>query len=193
MVEARISPKRERPEIEETPVRGVTNIAGAGSGVAVGAARAENPRSTLMEYAQPLIDGTTSCIRKPAVQAKNFKLKPSYVSMIQNSVQFHGLLIEDPNLHIAYFLDICDMFKVNGVPDDAIRLRLFLFSLKDRVREWLNSLSVGSISDWTILTQKFLTKYFPLLKLLNCVMILLTLCNMTRNLCTKHKRDTRIC
>ena len=85
------------------------------------------------------------------------------------------------------------MFRVNDVPDDAIRLRLFLFSLKDRVREWLNSLSVWSISDWTILTQKFLTKYFPLLKLLNCVIILLTLCNMIRNLCTKHGRDTRIC
>ena len=60
--------------------------------------------------------------------------------MIQNSVQFHGLPTEDPNLYIAYFLEICDMFKVDGVPDDAIRLRLFLFSLKDRAREWLNSL-----------------------------------------------------
>ena len=67
--------------------------------------------------------------------------------MIQNSVQFHGLPSEDPNLHIAYFLDICDMFRVNDVSDDAVRLRLFLFSLKDRVREWLNSLSAGSISD----------------------------------------------
>ena len=63
------------------------------------------------------------------------------------------------------------MFRVNDVPDDAIRLRLFLFSLKDRAREWLNSLLVGSISDWATLAQKFLAKYFPLLKLLNCVMI----------------------
>ena len=55
--------------------------------------------------------------------------------MIQNLVQFHGLPSEDPNLHIAYFLDIYDMFKVNGVPDDAIRLRLFSFSLKDLARE----------------------------------------------------------
>ena len=94
-----------------------------------------------MEYAQPSIDGTASCIRKPAVQAKN------YVNMIQNSVQFDGLPNEDPNLHIAYFLDICDMFRVNGVPDDAIRLRLFSFSLKDRAKEWLNSLPAGSISD----------------------------------------------
>ena len=51
----------------------------------------------------------------------------SYVQMIQNLVQFHGMLNEDPNLHIAIFLEICDMFRVNGIFDDAIRLRLFLF------------------------------------------------------------------
>ena len=73
-----------------------------------------------MEYAQPSIDGTTSCIRKPPIQANNFELKPSYVSMIQNSVQFHGLPSEYLNLHIAYFLDICDMFRDNGAPDNAI-------------------------------------------------------------------------
>ena len=83
-----------------------------------------------MEYAQPSIDGTASCIRKPAVLANNFELKPSYVNMIQNSIQFHGLPNEDPNLHIAYFLDICDMFRVKDVLDDAIRLRLFPFFSK---------------------------------------------------------------
>ena len=83
--------------------------------------------------------------RKPPIQANNFELKPSYVNMIQNSVQFHGLPREDLNLHIAYFLDICDMFRVNDVSDDAIKLRLFIFSLKDRAREWLNSLPARSI------------------------------------------------
>ena len=56
------------------------------------------------------------------------------------------------------------MFRVNGVPNDAIRLRLFPFSLKDRAKEWLNSLPSGSISDWATLAQKFLAKYFPLAK-----------------------------
>ena len=86
--------------------------------------------SSFLTNFEPSIDGTASCIRKPTVQANNFELKPSYVNMIQNLVQFHGLPSENPNLHIAYFLDICDMFRVNDVPDDAIRLRLFPFSLK---------------------------------------------------------------
>ena len=70
----------------------------------VGAVGVENPRRTLMEYAQPSIEGTASCIRKLAVHTNQFELKPSYVNMIQNLVQFHGLPSEDPNLHIAIFL-----------------------------------------------------------------------------------------
>ena len=145
LVEKKVSPKKERLTMEETQVLRAANIAGAGNGATVGAAVVENRRRTLMEYAQPSIEGTASCIRKPAVHANQFELKPSYVNMIKNSVQFHGLPSEDPNLHIAYFLEICDMFRVNDISDNAIRLRLFPFSLKDRAREWLNSLPVGSI------------------------------------------------
>ena len=65
-------------------------------------------------------------------------------------------------IYTAYFLDICDMFRVNGVRDDAIRLRLFSFSLKDKAREWFNCLPARSITNWAILPQKFHAKYFPL-------------------------------
>ncbi|KAL5574309.1 hypothetical protein UlMin_023906 [Ulmus minor] len=57
--------------------------------------------------------------------------------MIQNSVQFGGLANDDPNLHIANFLEICDTFKHNGATDDAIRLRLFPFSLNSKAKESL--------------------------------------------------------
>ena len=42
----------------------------------VGAVGVENPRRTLMEYAQPSIEGTASCIRRPEIQANRFELKP---------------------------------------------------------------------------------------------------------------------
>ena len=74
--------------MDKTPALGAANMAGVGNGAAVGAVGAQNNRRTLMEYAQLSIDGTASCIRKPILQANNFKLKHSYVSMIQNSVQF---------------------------------------------------------------------------------------------------------
>ena len=95
LIEARVSPKIERPIMEETPVIRAANMAGASNGVAVGVVGIQNERRTLMEYAQPSIDGTASCIRKPLVQANNFELKPFYVNMIQNSIQFHRLPSED--------------------------------------------------------------------------------------------------
>ncbi|KAL0412135.1 UNVERIFIED_CONTAM: hypothetical protein Slati_3803200 [Sesamum latifolium] len=49
----------------------------------------------------------------------------------------------------------------NGVSNDAVRLRIFLFSLCDTAKDWLQSLPTGSITTWAVLTQKFLAKYFP--------------------------------
>ena len=59
------------------------------------------------------------------------------------------------------FLEICDTFKHNGASDDAIRLRLFPFSLRDKAMGWLNALPTRSITTWDDLAQKFLAKFFP--------------------------------
>ena len=79
---------------------------GVGVGVGVGASAIKNAPRILMDYAQPSLSRTESCIRRPAIESTTFELKPSYVTMIQNSVQFHGLPSKDPNLHIANFLEI---------------------------------------------------------------------------------------
>lgn len=109
----------------------------------------------------PSVIGNSSSIRRPAIQANNFEIKPAIIQMIQHSVQFSGLPNDDLNTHIANFLEICDTFKQNGVSDDAIRLRLFPFSLRDKAKVWLNSLPPGTITTWDGLAQKFLAKFFP--------------------------------
>ncbi|KAL5563299.1 hypothetical protein UlMin_033046 [Ulmus minor] len=100
-------------------------------------------------------------IQRPPIQANNFEIKPAIIQMIQNLVQFGGLANDDPNLHIVNFLEICDTFKHNGVTDDAIRLRLFPFSLNSKAKAWLTSLPLGTITTWEGLVKSFLTKYFP--------------------------------
>ncbi|KAL5574622.1 hypothetical protein UlMin_016321 [Ulmus minor] len=62
--------------------------------------------------------------------------------MVQSN-QFGGMSKDDPNAHIAYFLEVCDLYKINGVSEDAVRLRVFPFSLRDKAKEWLNSLPPG--------------------------------------------------
>ncbi|XP_024043141.1 uncharacterized protein LOC112099867 [Citrus clementina] len=100
-------------------------------------------------------------IVKPDVQIENFELKPMMFQMLQTVGQFNGLPSEDLHLHLKLFLEVSDTFKIVGASHQALRLRLFPFSLRDRARTWLNSLPPDSITIWNDLTDKFLMKYFP--------------------------------
>ncbi|KAG8493789.1 hypothetical protein CXB51_011098 [Gossypium anomalum] len=88
---------------------------------------------TMYDYAKPNFTGTESSIVRPAIAAKNFELKPNTIQMIQQFVQFDGLQDENPNTHLANFLELCNTLKINGFSDDAIRLRLFPFSLRNKM------------------------------------------------------------
>ncbi|XP_010247584.1 PREDICTED: uncharacterized protein LOC104590568 [Nelumbo nucifera] len=144
------------PEIERTLHR---CLRASKQGRAESAEMAE--QRTMMDYAKPTLTGAASSIVRPAIVANNFKIKLAIIQMFQNTVQFCGLAHEDPNTHIANFLEICDTFKHNGVSDDVVRLRLFPFSLKDKVKTWLSSLPARSISTWDEMASRFLSKYFP--------------------------------
>nr|XP_027124403.1 uncharacterized protein LOC113741122 [Coffea arabica] len=69
--------------------------------------------------------------------------------------------VEDPNSHLTTFLEICDTIKMNGVSDEAIRLRLFPFSLRDKAKLWLHSHAPNTFTTWDDLSRAFLNKYFP--------------------------------
>ncbi|MCF6792435.1 hypothetical protein L3H48_11035, partial [Corynebacterium sp. MC-05] len=56
------------------------------------------------------------------------------IQMIQQSVQFGGNATEDPNAHISNFLEVCGTFNYNRASEEAMRLRVFPYSLKDRAK-----------------------------------------------------------
>ena len=119
-------------------------------------------RRTVHQRASSGVTGARSSISRPTVQANQTWQIPSHVmSTITNSTQFHGLDEEDAPGHLSRFVRICDTFRVNGVSEEAIYLRLFPFTLSGRAITWLDTLPQDSISTWADLQAKFLKKYYP--------------------------------
>ena len=86
----------------------------------------------LLDTSMPGLGGIKQSITRYTIKANNFEINPALLQMLQSTIQFYGMLNEDPNDNIANFLEICDTFMYNGVSCDALRLRLFPFTLKDK-------------------------------------------------------------
>ena len=121
---------------------------------------AQNNESNMSQYVKPTLEGYGNGVAPPEV-TENFEIKSSTIHMVENSVQFHGLLDEDPLSHISRFLRICGTFKIQNCSEDQIKLKLFPFSLRGQALEWIESLSSGSITTWDQMVEQFLLKYFP--------------------------------
>ena len=93
----------------------------------------------------PVVDGLISCIILPPLPANAGDIK-TRIQMIQQSVQFLGNVIEDPNAHINNFLEVYGTFSYNQRAEEAMRLRVFPYSLKDRAKALLHSLPASSIT-----------------------------------------------
>lgn len=79
--------------------------------------------------------------------------------MVQQD-QIKGNATEDPKIHLANFLEICDRLKVNRESEDTIKLCLFYFCLRDQDKIWLHSFHPNSFTTWVDLSKVFLNKYF---------------------------------
>ncbi|CAN6455686.1 unnamed protein product [Victoria cruziana] len=96
----------------------------------------------------------------PLVGAHQYEIKASTINMLPS---FHGLASEDPYRHLDEFLDVCVMIQINNVEDNALRLRLFPFSLKEKATDWLKLLPPSvSVAMWEDLQREFLKKYFSI-------------------------------
>ena len=58
-------------------------------------------------------------------------------------------------------MEVTDAFKMNGVTDEILKLKLFPYSLRDRARAWLNSLPPDSIDSWNDLAKKIFDEVLP--------------------------------
>jgi hypothetical protein len=98
---------------------------------------------TLRDYSVPKVANVPV---GPVVNAANndFEIRTGLITMVQAN-PFCGLPSEDANVHLQNFLELCNTIKIKDVQPDAIKLRLFSFSLVGKAKQWFykNPMAVG--------------------------------------------------
>ena len=106
-----------------------------------------------------VIRGDYIAVRQLAIEANNFELKATLITMVQQH-QYTNHPSEDPNEHMGRFMRMENTGKPNGVRPEVIKLQLFLFSLRDVVATWFESLPYGSVNNWEELVEAYMSRFF---------------------------------
>ncbi|KAK9031635.1 hypothetical protein V6N11_055928 [Hibiscus sabdariffa] len=105
------------------------------------------------------LEGLNPAVTMPKFEAEHFELKPVMFNMLNTLDQFGGSPTENARQHLKSFLEICNSFKIHGVSNDVLKLKLFPYSLRDKAKVWLNNLQPCSLQSWTELCRSFLAKF----------------------------------
>nr|GEU81805.1 reverse transcriptase domain-containing protein [Tanacetum cinerariifolium] len=88
---------------------------------------------TMAELLRAPTEGFAEAIVVPSILAEQFELKHSLIDMM-TSDQFFGLEKDNPHDYIRWFNKITSTIKYKDVPNSAIKLMLFPFSLSEAAR-----------------------------------------------------------
>nr|GEU49405.1 reverse transcriptase domain-containing protein [Tanacetum cinerariifolium] len=92
-------------------------------------------------------EGYAEAIVVPSILADQFELKHSLINMMTTD-QFFRFEKDNPHDHIRWFNKITSTIKYKDVPNSAIKLMLFTFSLAGAARPWLEKEPPRSIHTW---------------------------------------------
>nr|GEX57895.1 reverse transcriptase domain-containing protein [Tanacetum cinerariifolium] len=99
---------------------------------------------TIEELLQAPTEGYGEAIVIPKILAKNFEIKTNLLQLVQTS-KFHGSERDNPHNHISNFKRMTSTLKYRDVPNDAIKLMLFSYSLEGPARIWYEKEPLNSI------------------------------------------------
>ncbi|KAK8685778.1 hypothetical protein V6N13_124812 [Hibiscus sabdariffa] len=92
----------------------------------------QQPSRTVRDYLVEDLDGMNPAVTMPEFEAEHFELKPVMFNMLNTLGQFGRLHAEKARQHLKSFLEICNSFKIYGVSNDVLKLKLFPYSLRDK-------------------------------------------------------------
>jgi hypothetical protein len=100
-----------------------------------------------------------SCLKLLDITATHYEIKPG---TIQSLPTFLGLTHENLYDFLSEFQTICSIIQLTGFTEDALKMHLFFFALKDSTKHWFQSLEPNFITSWDQLLQVFLKQYFSI-------------------------------
>nr|GFA43751.1 reverse transcriptase domain-containing protein [Tanacetum cinerariifolium] len=112
------------------------------------------------EILQAPTEGYGEAIVIPEILAENFEIKTNLLQLVQTN-KFHGFERDTPHTHISNFKRMTLTLKYRDVPNDAIKLMLFPYSLEGAARIWYEKEPSNLILTWDDLVNKLVNQFFP--------------------------------
>nr|GEW26804.1 reverse transcriptase domain-containing protein [Tanacetum cinerariifolium] len=130
----RRSNKRRVPNIVEPEIRTIEEIVPMAD-------------RTMEELLQAPTEGYGEAIVILEILAENFEIKMNLLQLVQTN-KFHGFERDNPHTYISNFKRMTSTLKYRDVPNDAIKLMLFPYSLEGAARIWYEKEPHNSILTW---------------------------------------------
>nr|GFB57745.1 reverse transcriptase domain-containing protein [Tanacetum cinerariifolium] len=115
---------------------------------------------TIEELLQAPTEGYGEAIFISKINTDHFEIKTNLLQLVQAN-PYHGFERENPHTHINNFKRITSTLKFRDVPNDVIKLMMFLCSLEGNARVWYDKEPPNSILTWEDLINKFVNQFFP--------------------------------
>ena len=95
------------------------------------------------------------------ILSTSYELSSGFIASVQEN-SFSGRDYENPYHHLRKFVQVCSCRKISDMTHEALKWKLFLFSLIENAKRWYSHI-IGCVhGNWIELRDKFCSSFFPL-------------------------------